>query len=63
MKYELKLADGRVVEWEGSDGENASVRYVDAMRVAGKSDGGGVVAWREPRHGIHVLGRHARIDG
>lgn len=62
VRYELKRADGRVVEWPGEDGEDASRRYVDAMRVAGKPDGGGIVAWREPRHGVYVLGRGARIE-
>lgn len=41
--YELKLADGRVVTWQGKDGVNAAVRYVDAHWDAV------VVAWREPR--------------
>lgn len=62
MRYELKRVDGKTVEWDGTDGENAARRYVDAMRVAGKDDGGGIVASRRPRadcSGIHVLGRHA----
>lgn len=64
MKYELKRADGKAVEWEGADGTDASVRYVDAMRVAGKPDGGGIVAWREPRFvGVDVLGDTRRIVG
>ena len=63
MIFELKRADGKVVEWEGQDGVDASLRYVDAMRVAGKSDGGGIVAWREPSaHGtVTVLGDVRRI--
>lgn len=55
MTYELKLATGKVVEWDGDDGEHAARRYVDVHRNAA------VVAWREPRHGLHVLGRGARI--
>jgi hypothetical protein len=61
--FELKRADGKIVQWEGTDGVNASVRYVDAMRVAGKSDGGGIVAWREHSDAISVLGDARRIIG
>lgn len=43
MTFDLKLASGRVVQWEGDDGEDAARRYVDAHREAV------VVAWREPR--------------
>ena len=47
-RFELKLADGRVVEWEGTDGENACVRYSDA-----NPDARSVVAWRDAdRHGF-----------
>lgn len=56
--YELKLADGKVVQWDGHDGENAAHRYVDAHRDAS------VVAWREAdRHGLSVLGDTRRIIG
>lgn len=41
--YELKLADGRVVTWQGRDGVDAAIRYAGAHR------GVSVVAWREPR--------------
>ncbi len=34
MNYELKRADGKVVTWNGDDGEDAARRYVDARRVA-----------------------------
>jgi hypothetical protein len=62
MNYELKLDDGRVVEWTGTDGEDAARRFVDSERVAGRS--AVVVAWREPsaRGTVSVLGR-ARIEG
>jgi hypothetical protein len=40
--YDLKLADGRVVQWAGADGVDAARRYVDCC-------GGTVVAFREPR--------------
>jgi hypothetical protein len=33
-RWELKLADGRVVEWPGEDGEDAARRYVDGHRDA-----------------------------
>jgi hypothetical protein len=60
MKWELKLADGKRVEWEGDDGEDAARRYVDVHRDAA------VVATRradEHVHGVFVLGRHGRIVG
>ncbi len=46
--YELLLADNRVVTWQGSDGVDAAVRYVDAHQDAT------VVAWREPRVQLRV---------
>lgn len=61
QRYELKLATGKTVEWDGESGEDAARRYVDAMRVAGKP--ATVVASRPAdRHGIFVLGRGI-IDG
>lgn len=57
MKFELKLQTGKVVEWDGKDGEDAARRYVDCHREAA------VVASRPAdRHGIFVLGRGARIE-
>lgn len=54
--YELKLADGRKVRWDGPSGPEAARRYVDAHREAT------VVAWRTwPRQGIFVGG--GRIIG
>lgn len=48
-EWELKLADGRVVTWQGRDGEDAARRYVDCHREAE------VVASRNAdRHGLHV---------
>ena len=41
--FELKLADGRRVWWEGADGPDAGRNYVDGHREAE------VVAWREDR--------------
>lgn len=57
MRFDLKLADGRTVEWDGADGEDASRRYVDAQRVAGRFPV--VVAWRRPtgQGTVTVLGR------
>lgn len=62
--FDLKRADGKVVEWSGhGDTEeaaslNAVWRYLDCMRVFDKDAGGGIVATRRhERHGISVLGR------
>lgn len=44
--FELKLATGKVVTWEGRDGEEAALRYADAHRDST------VVAWRHIRHGL-----------
>lgn len=58
MRYELKLASGKWVEWDGKDEEDAAHRYVDCHRDEA------VVATREAnRHGIFVLGRAGRIIG
>ena len=46
--YELKLADGSVVTWNGSDGIDAATRYVDVHREAT------VIAWREPRVQLRI---------
>lgn len=46
--YELKLADGRIVTWEGKDGVDASKRYAVAY------PGVVVIAWREADNGIHI---------
>ena len=32
MNYELKLKDGKVVTWEGDNGEHAARRYVDCYQ-------------------------------
>jgi hypothetical protein len=56
MRFELKLASGKTVEWDGADEEDAARRYVDCHREAA------VVATRPAdRHGMFVLGRGARI--
>ncbi len=40
--FEIKLADGRVVEWPGIDGPTAAARAADCLDVA-------AIAWRHPR--------------
>jgi hypothetical protein len=45
--FELKLADGRIVEMTGEDGPHAARRYADLHQVT-------VIAWRAPRVGLHV---------
>ena len=42
--FELKLADGSTVKWEGESGEHAARRYVDLH------PGAVVFAWRYPRY-------------
>lgn len=51
MTYELKLATGQVVTWEGASGEDAARRYVDVYRDAT------VIAWRHVRHGLFIGAR------
>jgi hypothetical protein len=57
--FDLRLADGDVVQWPGTDGENAARRYVDCHRDAA------VVAWRNPSAAgtVTVLGDTRRIIG
>jgi hypothetical protein len=47
-RWELRLADGRVVTWVGADGPSAARRYVDAHPEAV------VVAVRRPRVALVV---------
>ncbi len=48
-EYELKLATGRVIIWEGRDGIDAAKRYIDCHREEA------VIAWRDyPRYGIFL---------
>lgn len=47
-EFELKLANGKVVVWEGRDGEDAARRYVDCHRDQS------VVATRSPRFGLVI---------
>ena len=48
MTFELKLASGKVVTWEGESGEDAAFRYADCHRDVT------VVAWRHVRHGLFI---------
>lgn len=62
MIWDLKLASGKVVQWEGDTGEDAARRFVDSERVAGRPDVAVVASRRPSSSGIYVLGR-GRIDG
>ena len=46
--FDLKLASGKVVRWEGQSGEDAARRYVDTFR------GETVIAWRVPPQGLRI---------
>ena len=54
--YELLLADGRRVTWDGADGIDACRRYADAHR------GAVVLAWRRPRPAVVAPGVGMRIE-
>lgn len=43
VRYELLLANRKVVSWPGQSGEDAARRYVDVHREAS------VIAWRHDR--------------
>jgi hypothetical protein len=55
-KFEIKLENGKTVEWTGSDGEDACRRATDCLGIP-------AVAWRYPRYefvpGVH----HSQIIG
>ncbi len=40
--FEIKLANGKIVEWPGVNGETACARAADCLGVA-------AIAWRYPR--------------
>lgn len=48
MVFELKLAGGGKVRWEGADGEDAARRYADMF------PGETVIAWRYPKTDLRV---------
>ena len=41
--FNLKLASGKIVKWNGKDGEDAARRYVDTFPSET------VIAWRYPK--------------
>ena len=53
--YELKLANGQIVRWQGRGPTDAATRYADMH------PGTVVVAWRHPKTDL-VIGMQ-RIDG
>lgn len=58
MTYDLRLADGKTVEWDGASEEDAARRYVGQYPAAV------VVAARLSRqhtHGIFTFGRDGAI--
>lgn len=55
MEYELKLKGGRVVTWEGKDGEGATRRYVDCHRRDI------VVAFRPKPCGVYIYNHNINI--
>jgi hypothetical protein len=57
VRFELKLANGKNVEWSGSDGEDAARRYVDCHRDDA------VVAHRPARGPLITVLDRARIEG
>lgn len=59
VRYDLKLANGKVVSWVGATPEEAARRYVDCVRP-----GVAVVATRRSDNlSVTVLGRGGRIIG
>jgi hypothetical protein len=48
--FQLLLDNRKTVTWNGKDGIDAAMRYVDAHLHGGAA----VVAWREIRHGMFV---------
>lgn len=54
--YDLKLASGKIVQWNGEDGEDAARKYV------AEHPGATVVATRLPRYPLTVLGRGVIIN-
>jgi hypothetical protein len=55
--FELLLAGGKRVQWNGKDGVDAARNYV------AEHAGASVVAWRRPQYPLTVLGHTGRIWG
>ena len=45
--FEVKLENGKVVEWTGETGEDAAARASDCLDVA-------AIAWRTPRYELVI---------
>jgi hypothetical protein len=57
QNYDLKLSNGKIVQWTGTSGENAAARYTDCV-IVGRSLDVHVVASRPADDpGVSVLGR------
>jgi hypothetical protein len=56
MEYELKLSNGKVVTWDGTDGLNACIRYADCFKDVT------VIAWREVKTGVFPYNGNAIIE-
>jgi hypothetical protein len=53
--YEIKLANGKIVEWPGIDGPTAAARAADCLGVT-------VVAWRQSQLYVGPV-HHSQIIG
>lgn len=51
--FELKLAGGKVVVWEGESGEDAARSYVMSHDAT-------VIAWRHPKQ--YITGGYLRLE-
>lgn len=54
--FEIKLANGKTVEWHGVDGPTAAARAADCLGVV-------AVAWRTPRYEFVAGVHHSQIIG
>jgi len=55
ITFELLLASGKCVKWNGTNGVDAARNYV------AEHAGASVVAWRKPQYPLTVLGHAGRI--
>ena len=56
QRFELRLEDGKVVQWSGRNGADAAYRYMDTFHIP-------VLAWRTPRAELVIGVDPARIVG